>query len=188
MQDSLIQKLRFRHESIKKGRTEVCVSLYIESTLRAAEGRSHLPCQSIDQSDPDMEHQTLGDPMQGAGLPARPGLVAASDAGSGSSLRATPAPAPRQRKPGRWRRIPRDKLTWPIPTSNSLIPPEALSLSGTADFVPPGFRAFLPMRDPRDPGKTTKQVPLNTFELVVVAKGSKVISPFPLLGIMSLCQ
>jgi len=97
--------------------------------------------------------------MQGAGLTAQPALVAAS--GSGSSLGAT---------------IPGDKLTWPIPTSKLLIPPEALPPSGTADFVPPLFRSFLPMRDPRDARKTREQLSLNTFEVVDVQKGSKVIS------------
>ncbi|CAL4967809.1 unnamed protein product [Urochloa decumbens] len=49
--------------------------------------------------------------MEGAGVAARPGLVAASGLGGpsgiGSLAGATSATAGRQRKPGRWKRIPR---------------------------------------------------------------------------------
>ncbi|CAN6350142.1 unnamed protein product [Urochloa humidicola] len=108
--------------------------------------------------------------MEGAGVTARPGLVAASGSGGpsgiGSLVGATSATAGRQRKPGRWKRIPR-----PAPT---LVSPKVLPPPGTKDFRPflPSFGSFLPAREPRESGEARQQLPFD-FECVVVRKGSK---------------
>ncbi|CAN6206486.1 unnamed protein product [Urochloa humidicola] len=113
--------------------------------------------------------------MEGAGVAARPGLVAAS--GIGSLVGASSATAGRQRKPGRWKRIPRyTPTTGPMPTANPMTSPKVVPPPGTTDSRPflPSFRSFAPAGEPRESGEARQQLPFfESFEGVVLRKGSK---------------
>ncbi|CAN6219956.1 unnamed protein product [Urochloa humidicola] len=129
------------------------------------------------------QNLTLDDPMEGADVAARPGLVTASDtggsSGSGSSLGATSTTAARQRKPGRWRRIPRPTPTQPIPMAKPTMYPNVLPRPppGTKDFRPflPSFRSLPLAPEPRESGEARQQLPSESepFPVFVVQKGSK---------------
>ncbi|CAN6226580.1 unnamed protein product [Urochloa humidicola] len=119
--------------------------------------------------------------MEGDGVAARPGLEAASgtvgSSGIGSSLGATSATAARQRKPMRWKRIPRPTPTQPIPTAKPTMSPNVLPRPppGTTDFRPylPSFRSLPLAPEPRESGEARQQLPSEPFPVFVVQKGSK---------------
>ncbi|CAL5084726.1 unnamed protein product [Urochloa decumbens] len=126
------------------------------------------------QSDLGTENLTLGDPMDGTGVAARRGSVPDSDSGGSYGIgKFNGTTEARQRKPGRWKRIPRYTPTPPVRLEKPIVTMVALppqGKTGSAPILVPGFQAYLPAREPRE---TREHLPSNTLKVTVLQRGSK---------------